>query len=120
MNGTDPRELLQALFEATLHELHTRMKGTPTATELGITRRALRDHGEHLHAVNDTDRRRLKLIRRLYLRRLEEALHGEPSAAVLQEVFRFLTEVGAVDPLKGHLEARKALAQLTAADLPFQ
>ena len=119
--GPAPHELAEDLHRALAVELHRRMKGTPSATELVCARRFLRDQGEALIATDEADRKRFAAIRKLYLQKLHEALQADqPSAAVLAEVLRFLTAADMVRNLGSYVEARRALATLTAADLPFQ
>ena len=118
--GPAPYELGEQLHRALAEELHRRLKDKPTAAELVCARRFLRDQGEAVFATDEADRKRFAAIRKLYLQKLHEALQGQPSAAVLAEVLRFLTAADMVRNLGSHLEARKALATLTAADLPFQ
>lgn len=120
MTGPASLETLYELLHATAKQLLRRVKGTPTVSELSVARHLLRDQGVSFKPTDEAEQKRLIGMRKLYIRRLHEALEvDQPSAAVLREVLAFLSAADMVDGIGSHIEARRALAQLTAADLPF-
>lgn len=113
-------EQLFTLHRALTTEMTRRLKSECNCADLTAARRFLGDQGVALMSTDAKDRKRLEAIRKLYLQRLQEAVESEsPSAAILMEVLRFLRAADAVQGLAGQIEARNALAAMTAADLPF-
>jgi hypothetical protein len=119
-SNRDNATLVQMLFEALVKSMHQRMKDGPTAADLTTARRMVQTWGQHLTANGEAEQQKLKAIRMLYLQRLQEALEGDPSAAVLHEVFVFLSAAGCIDGIGSYVDAHKVLRQLVHSDLPFQ
>lgn len=115
-----PYELGEALHGALARQLVQQLKGSPSAALLSCTRGFLHDQGIAGQAQTDKQRRELQRILRLYIEALQKALtEGEPQAALLAEVGKFLHRAGIVNDLGGRLDAALMLEQFTEADLPF-
>ena len=120
MSGPATYELCEALHGALARRLIENLKGAPSAEMLACARSFLRDQGIAGQAQTANDRKQLQRLLRLYIEALDAALtEGEPSGAILAEVGRFLHRTGIFSDLGGHVEAVKAIQQITAADLPF-
>lgn len=117
--GRAPYELGEQLHGALARHLIDAMKAEPSAEMLGCARSFLRDNGIAGKAQTDRDQKQLQRLLRLYIEALHAALVVAPSGTVLAEVGRFLHRTGIVSDLGGHVEAVKAIQQITAGDLPF-
>lgn len=121
MSGRAPYQLGERLHGLLARQLIEHLQGKPSAEMLGCARSFLRDQGMSGKAQTGRDRAQLRRLLRLYIEALETALTtGRPSGAVLAEVGRFIHSTGIDSDLGGHVEAVKAMRQITAGDLPFQ
>jgi hypothetical protein len=117
----DNLTLLHMMFHAMLVDLNDRLADKPTAAYLQVTRKFLRDFGEHIRADGEEERQQFVRIRKAYLDSLEAALkRPHPSAAVLREAFTFLDAADLIKGVSSLADAQRAMTDLADLDLPFQ